>query len=366
MEVIVCTRLQNDGKWITDEGFKYLPIPFVKEGRHPMRELSAVIKLARLYRREQPDIVHHICMKPILYGSWAARLAGIPAVVNTFAGLGFVFMSNGWRSQLLRAVLTPCLRSALALRNSRAVFENTADRQRLISAKVVRQECTTTIGGTGVDINKFSPMDESEKTPIVVLVCRMLWDKGVEDFVQAARRLKKESVEARFVLVGMPDPHSPTSIPEERLLSWQNEGVIEWWGYRDDMPKLIGSSHIVVLPTLYEGLPTVLLEAGACARPVVATAIPGCQEVVRDGENGFLIPPKDPDTLAKAIKVLLENPVLRARMGRRGREIVERKFSAERVSKQILSVYRDLLDNSSSMHDRVNKRDHDTVLHGRL
>ena len=349
MEVLVCTRADDDGKWIKDEGFTYLPIPFVKEGRQPLQELLGVFKLAKLYRQEKPDIVHHLCMKPILYGSSAARLAGIPAVVNTFTGLGFVFMKNGWRSRVLRAALVPSLRWAFGHPNCRAVFENSADRERLIYAKIVRRERTLIISGTGVDIGKFMPMAEEEETPIVVLACRMLWDKGVADFVEAARLLKKQNVAVRCVLVGTPDPGSPTSISEERLLSWQQERVVEWWGYREDMPRILRSAHVVVLPSFYEGLPTILLEACASARPVVTTAIPGCQAVVRDGENGFLVPVKDPGALARAIKVLLENPALRTRMGTRGREIVVREFSLGRVTKQVITVYRELLDNVCSV-----------------
>jgi glycosyltransferase involved in cell wall biosynthesis len=347
MEVLVVTHADDNGKRILDEGFKYLPIPFMKGGRQPLRELAAIRKLAQLYRREKPDIVHHICMKPVLYGSWAARLAGIPAVVNTFAGLGSYFQPNGWHARLVRAGLTAGLRSAFWLPNSRALFENSADRERLIRAKVVSRKRTVMISGTGVDIYKFTHVPEREGTPTVVLACRMLWLKGVGDFVQAAKLLKAWKVPARLVLVGMPDAGSPSSISEAQLVAWQEQGAVEWWRYREDMPEVLSSAHVVVLPTFYgEGLPKILLEAGACGRPVVATAIPGCADVVRDGVNGFLVPPKDPDALAKAITVLLKNPILRMRMGKRGREIVVREFPVELVGNQTLAVYRELLQDS--------------------
>jgi glycosyltransferase involved in cell wall biosynthesis len=349
MDVVVVTRAEDNGKRILNEGFQYRPIPFVKGGRQPLRELAAIIKLAQLYRREKPDIVHHICMKPVLYGSWAARLAGIPAVVNTFAGLGFYFLAKGWRTRLVRAGLTAGLRTAFTLPNCRALFENSADRDRLIRAKVVSREHTVMISGTGVDTSKFAPASEREGTPIVVLACRMLWDKGVGDFVQAAKLLKEWQVPARFVLVGTPDPDNPSNIAEAQLIAWHQQGTVEWWGYRDDMPEVLVSAHIVVLPSSSEGLPKILLEAGACERPVVATAIPGCKEVVRDGENGFLVPPKDPDSLAKAITVLLKNPILRIRMGKRGRKIVVREFRVKLVGNQNLAVYRELLQNSRSI-----------------
>jgi glycosyltransferase involved in cell wall biosynthesis len=224
------------------------------------------------------------------------------------------------------------------------LFENPTDRDRLIRAKVVRPENTVIVGGTGVDINKFTPMPEEGGTPVIVLACRMLWDKGVGDFVEAARLLSDQKVPGRFVLIGTPDAGNPASIPEAQLLMWQREGIVEWWGYRENMPEVLASAHVVVLPSFHEGLPKILLEAGACARPVVATAIPGCTEIVRDGENGILVPPKDPVTLAKAIKVLLENPILRRRMGKYGREIVVREYSADLVADQILAVYHGLIE----------------------
>ena len=350
MEVLITTLAQDNGKWIEEEGFRYLPIPFVKGGsRHPVRELSAVIQLANLYRREQPHIVHHVAMKPILYGSWAARLAKVPAVVNAFGGLGFVFVADSWQSRLLRIGVKAGLRSALRFRNARVIFQNSENCERLIREKVVKRDQSVIIRGVGVDISKFAPHAENTGVPIIVLAGRMLWDKGVGEFVEAARLLKRDNVLARCVLVGRHDPGSPTSISKDQLLSWQQEGTIEWWGHRDDMPEILASAHVVVLPTFYgEGLPKILLEACACARPVVATAIPGCTEIVRDGENGFLIPQKDPDTLAKSIMVLLKNPALRRRMGNRGREIVVREFAAGETAKQTLAVYRELLQNSTS------------------
>jgi glycosyltransferase involved in cell wall biosynthesis len=347
MRVSIATLAHDDGKWIRDEGFRYLPIPFVKGGRHPLGELAAVIKLARLYRTEQPDIVHHVALKPILYGSWAARLAKVPAVVNAFGGLGYVFVADGWRSYPLRMGIKAGLRYALGLPNSRVICQTSENCEQLITEKVVKQNQAVIIRGVGVDLSIFRPRTENTGTPIIVLACRMLWDKGVGDFVQAARILKQQKMGARCVLVGRQDPGSPTGVPENQLLAWQNEGVVEWWGNCDDMPNVLAAAHVVVLPTFYgEGIPKILLEASACARPVVTTSIPGCKEVVRDGENGFLIPQKDPQALANALTVLLKNPDLRRRMGSRGREIVAREFSAGEMARQTLAVYEELLESS--------------------
>jgi glycosyltransferase involved in cell wall biosynthesis len=345
MEVLVATLAEDNGKWIRDEGFKYLPIPFVKGTRNPLLEMFAVIKLSQLYRRERPDIVHHVALKPILYGSWATRLARVPAVVNAFGGLGFVFLATDWRARLLRIGVTAVLRSALSLTNSCVLFQNSGDRDKLIKRNIVQQSQTVIIPGTGVDTKVFTPQPEDTGVPVVILGSRMLWDKGVGEFVQAAQLLKQEKIAVRCVLVGRTDVRSPTHIPEAQLLEWQKQGLVEWWGHQDDMPQVLSAAHVVVLPSYYEGFPKVLLEACACGKPVVATAIPGCKEIVRGGENGFLIPAKDPGALAKAIRVLLENPALRARMGKRGREIAEREFSADRMARQTLAVYQELLEN---------------------
>jgi Glycosyltransferase len=215
----------------------------------------------------------------------------------------------------------------------------------MLRQRIVQSSQTVIIPGVGVDTAAFTPHPEMSGLPVIVLACRMLWDKGVGEFVHAARLLKQQNVGARFVLVGRTDFGNPTHIPESQLRTWQNEDVVEWWGHRDDMPEVLAGAHVVVLPSYYEGFPKILLEACSCAKPVIATAIPGCVQIVRDGENGFLIPPKDPEALAKVIRVLLENPLLRTRLGTRGREIVEREFTATRMAKRTLAVYHELLAN---------------------
>ncbi len=348
IEVVVVTRSPDNGTWLEKQGYRFIPIPLYRKGRNPLRECLSIVRLVQIYRHEKPSIVHHFHMKPVLYGSWAARFAHVPAVVNTFCGLGYVFTSDDWRCRLLRGALTVGLRSALALPNSRALFENHADRERLIRAKIVKSEQTTVVSGAGVDITKFTPMPEQSGTPLIVLASRMIWDKGVGDFVEAARLLREQKIPGRFVLVGSPDPDNPSSISESQLKAWQEEGVIEWWGWRQDMLAILTAAHIFVLPTFYgEGIPRILLEACACARAVVTTTNPGCTDLVHDGSNGLLVPPKDPRSLARAIRTLLEDPATRMRMGRNGRERVVNAFSTDRVISQTFHVYEELLRNSS-------------------
>lgn len=343
LDVLVVTRIGDYEKPLKEEGFTLVPIPFLRRGREPVGELCGVLKLAGLYRRLRPDIVHHVAMKPILYGSWAARLAGVPAVVNAVAGLGYGFIAQGWQAGVLRAGLRAGLRSAFALPNSKVVFQNREDFERMVRERVVRRERVVLIRGAGVDLTKYRPSEERAGVPMVVYGGRMLWHKGIKEFADAARLLKQRHIPARFVLVGKTDPDNPDSLSEDQLLSYEKEGIIEWWGYREDIAEILAGAQVVVLPSYTEGLPKILLEACACARPVVACSNAGSREIVRDGDNGFLIPPKDAGALAEAITTLLEDPRLRQRMGERGRNIMITEFSVEQVVRQTLQVYDELL-----------------------
>jgi glycosyltransferase involved in cell wall biosynthesis len=346
MEVFVSTFAEDGGKWIKDEGFTYLPIPFLKGSRNPFRDLYAVFRLTQLYRQVRPDIVHQVAMKPILYGSLAARAAKVPCVVNAFGGLGYFFGTGGAAGRVLRMGMKAILRLALAIPNSRTIVQTQSDRNCLNREGIARQNRTVVIRGVGADMTMFTPQWEAPQDPVILHASRMIWSKGVGDFVEAAKLSKQQGVNARFVLVGRTDPAAPQAISEPQLLAWQKEGVVEWWGHRDDMPNVIGRTWMVVLPTFYgEGIPKILIEACACGKPVITTPISGCSDIIRDGENGFVVPQKDPRALAKAIQVLVENPVLRRRMGMRGREIVVDEFTSQRMARQTLAVYQELLEN---------------------
>jgi len=201
----------------------------------------------------------------------------------------------------------------------------------------------TIVRGSGVDVKKFIPAEESTGVPIVMLASRMLWDKGVGEFIEAAKILKQEGVEARFVLVGDSDPENPASIPNAQLSEWHELGIVEWWGERGNMHEMLTQAHIVCLPSYREGLPKVLLEAASCGKPIIATDVPGCREIVHNGENGILVPLKDSSSLASAMKELINNPEKRKIIGINGRRLVENEFSEEIVVSQTLKVYQELL-----------------------
>jgi glycosyltransferase involved in cell wall biosynthesis len=348
-DVIVATRVTDHGARIRGEGFQLEPLELVRRSRNPLREAIAVAELVRLYRRVRPDIVHHVAMKPILYGSLVAWFTRVPAVINAFAGLGYTFMDD--RNRLLRWCVKTALRTVLALGHSVVLVQNHDDQDRLVGEGVVPVSRTRIIAGSGIDIAVYSLQLQPPGVPIVVLPARMLWDKGVGEFVEAARGLKRKGAHARFVLVGRRDEHNPAAIPETRLREWVKEGVVEWWGHREDMPAVYAAAMLVVLPSYREGLPKVLLEAAACGKAMVATDVPGCREIVRDRFNGLLVSPRDSMALANAMEGLLSDQESREIMGQRSRTLALSEWSGSRISEQVLTLYHDVLK-SSSIADR--------------
>jgi glycosyltransferase involved in cell wall biosynthesis len=282
-------------------------------------------------------------MKPVLYGSFAAWVTRIPAVINVFGGLGYTFTDRPQESSVLRSLLQRGLRRAIAVSRSVVVVQNPDDRDVLVQEKVVTSSQVRLIAGSGVDVHRFVPVDSPAGHPIVMLIGRMLWDKGVGEFVDAVVLLKQRNVDARFVLVGRCDQGNPTAIAEAQLQRWTQDHGIEWWGHREDLPEVIGRATLVVLPSYREGLPKVLLEAAACGKAVIATDVPGCREVVQHQKTGLLVPARDPVALADAIASLLTNHELRAAMGVSGREFVVREHSKEKIGRHFLDLYQERL-----------------------
>ena len=339
-EVVVVTRTNKHAEKIRQYGARVIPFGISRRGSNPFREFLTVMRLAQIYRKEQPDIVHHVAMKPILYGSLVSHLMRIPHTINWVSGMGWLFVSNNRRAKILQIAVRKML--GLLLRGTLVIVENKDD-QAIIANLGVAAQHIHLVRGAGVDTLVYAPSPEPDGVQLVVLPARMLWDKGVEEFVDAARQLRQRGVKARFVLVGEPDAENPASVPEYQLIAWQKEGVVEWWGRREDMPQVLAQSHIVCLPSYREGLPKSLLEAASCARPVVTTDVPGCREIVRDGDNGLLVEARNATALADALARLLADPELRQRMGQRGRERVLNEFAQERIVDQVLALYREVL-----------------------
>ena len=342
-DVAVVTNVNEHADVIRRAGIRLIPFDLSRKGMNPASELAVLARLVALYRKEKPDIVHQVAMKPVLYGSLAARLSGVSRVVNALAGLGYIFTSDQPKARFLRPVIGSAFRGLLNSRRSRLILQNQDDRAKFIRKRFISEKRIRLIRGSGVDTAVFVPTPEPPGVPVVILPSRMLWDKGVREFVDAAGQLKKRGISARFVLVGDADPHNPSAIPTEQLTAWHAEGAVEWWGRRDDMPAVFEQSHIVCLPSYREGLPKVLLEAASCGRPIVTTDTPGCRDVVRQGENGLLVPVRGTAELADALQLLIEQPELRKKMGCKGREIVVSEFALEKVVAKTMNIYRELL-----------------------
>ena len=342
-DVSIASRVTAHGERIQREGFQLLPISLFRRGKNPFVELAAVLELVRLYRRERPAIVHHVALKPILYGSLAAWISGVPVVVNAFAGLGYAFTDETRRKSMAHRFLCRALTTLLRLSKSVIIFQNKDDRALLLEEGVVEIQQTQIIPGSGVDTKNFNVRPSVGDCPIVMLASRMLWDKGIGEFVEASRRLKQNGLPARYVLVGRCDEHNPAAIEPTQLRQWVEEGVVEWWEHRDEMSSTLASATIVVLPSYREGLPKVLLEAAACGKPLIATDVPGCREIVMHGVNGLLVAARDSAALAVAIDTLLRDSSRRAAMGMAGRETVTRMFSVEKIAGQFVDLYRELL-----------------------
>ncbi len=346
-EVVVAAGPTGDGPAIEAEGLRFVPLPFDRGGRSAANDARTLARLCALYRREAPDLAHHVTIKPVLYGSLAARLARTPAVVNAISGLGFVFIERAApspRDALLRGGVLGAYRLALDAPRARAVFQNEDDRAFFVRRRLVHPARAALVRGSGVDTARFKlePLPDGGE-PLVVLPARLLWDKGVGEFVAAARALKAAGVRARFALVGAPDAGNPASVSEAQLAAWRDEGAVEWWGHRRDMPAVYASAHVVALPSYREGLPLALVEASASGRACVTTDVPGCRDVVRGGETGWVVPARDAGALARALAEALGDRAELARRGDAARRHVERDFSLEAVVTAHLQIYRDLL-----------------------
>jgi glycosyltransferase involved in cell wall biosynthesis len=341
-DVVVATRVDRHGERIVDAGLRLCPIAFNRSGLNPLEELRTLIDVVRAYRREKPDIVHHVALKPIIYGSLAARLSGIGGIVNALAGFGYVFSSSGLLAKILRAVVKPLLKFALGGSNSRLIVQNRDHYERILRDGWVKPGAVSLIRGAGIDPAAFQVANAASDPPLVVLPARLLWEKGVGEFVEAAKRLRARGVDARFVLVGRPDPANPASVGDRDVDAWVREGVVEAWGWREDMVSVFAQAQIACLPSYHEGLPRSLLEAAASGCAMVATDIPGCREIVRPGVTGWLVPAQDTGALVDALQQAIAHPALRRQYGAAARALIASDFSVARVAGETIAIYREL------------------------
>lgn len=338
-DVGVITRVGRHADAIREAGLRLYPLAFDRGGMNPFRDLGTLGRLLRLYRRTRPAIVHHVAMKPVIYGSLAARASGVPAIVNALSGLGYVFSSSETGARRLRVLVTQLMRLALRGRHQRLIVQNVQDREAVLGLALTTPDSVRMIRGAGVDPAAFRQVMQDVACPTVLLPARFLRDKGLREFAAAARVLKQRGVRARFVLVGRPDPENPASIDAADVQRWVEEGILENLGWRDDMPEILSQSQIVCLPSYHEGLPKALLEAAASGCAIVATDIAGCRELIANGRTGWLVPPRDVNALATALQAAIENTELRKRYASEARAAVVAEFSVQRVIADTLAIY---------------------------
>lgn len=344
---VACSDLGHAQK-IRDLGFIYHELDLNRGGLNPFADFGQFVKLVFFLAKLRPDILQNVSIKPVIYGSTAGTIVGLKRIVNLVNGLGYAFERQGLKGEVVHFVAVNLYRNALALPGVRVIFQNPDDRQYFIDHRMVEHHKTILIRGSGVDMLKFAatPLPHDD-VPIVLFVGRLLWSKGIQELVDAAAKLRNEGMRFRLLIVGAPDDRNPEAVPTDVLKAWHEQGLLEWMGRQTEMPRFYREASIVCLPTNYrEGLPLTLLEAASTGRPLVATDIPGCREVVRTGVNGFLVPPKNSEALAGALRQLLADPELRQKMGQASTQLVASEFSSEHVQRQLLAVYDSLFHNA--------------------
>jgi len=328
---------------IVDAGLTWHPIRLDQHGTRPTRELVTLIDILRLLRRLRPDLLHTVTIKPVLYGGLAARLTGVRGVVAALSGLGRTFRDEQGEPRLPGGALRATLRSALPATTTRVLLQNEDDAGMLVRSGIVRPDRVHVVPGSGVDLDRFHPPStprDTSATPTFLLSGRMMWQKGVGEFVELARRLGDRG---RFLVAGYSEDGSPDMVPDRQLEEWAAAGTIEWLGNHPDVPALLRRVDVVVLPSTYgEGVPKALIEAAAAGCAIITTDTPGCRDICRDGVNGLLVTPRDVDGLERAARTLAADPALRERMGLESRRIAERGFGLDSVIARTLDIYAEL------------------------
>ncbi len=341
-EVALATRINKHRKTIEDRGIKIFEWRLNRGSLNPIREMMAIFSLIKIMLVFKPNIIHAVAQKPLIYAGLAKKIYYNSSLVGTLGGVGFVFTSKNWKAKLLKPLLRFLLKLALNGEKIRLILQNKDNVNTIEKINIINKNYIRLVRGAGVEIKKFLPSKIPSGTPTVILPGRMLWDKGVGEFVRVAKRIKGRNIKARFVLVGDIDLNNPESIKQTQIDKWMKSGIIEQWGRCDNMEKVYKKSSIVCLPSYNEGLPKVLLEAGSSSRPTIAFDVPGCREVITNNVNGFLVQFGNENALETALTILINNEKLCEKMGKSGRKIVERHFASEIINSQTFNIWNEV------------------------
>ncbi len=346
-EVHVACGITDKKEYLESLGLIVHPLNLSRGSTGIVQEFKSFRDIFKVLKEVKADVVHFVTIKPVLYGGIASRVLGIKNRVFAISGMGYVFTSEKKKTSMLKFFILQLYRMALGGKTSRVIVQNTDDRDILTRFNIIEEKQETLIRGSGVSLETHTYEKEPDGTPIVVMASRLLKDKGVMEFVEAAQMLQKKGVLAKFKLYGDIDEHNPASLTRNEVDEIKKESFVEVHGYTDDIAEVFSASNIVVLPSYREGLPKVLIEAAACGRAVVTTDVPGCRDAIEENQTGLLVKAKDSHSLAEAIEKLVKDKALREKMGKAGRELAEKEFSIEKVIDTHLDIYQSFYEGAS-------------------
>jgi glycosyltransferase involved in cell wall biosynthesis len=335
-EVHIACGITNNREYMESLGLIVHPIDIIRSGKNILKEIKVFFQIYKVLIRINPAIAHFVSIKPVIYGGIASRYINISRKVFSISGLGYVFIKQGLKAYLFKAVIKILYKIALSGRNTNIIIQNPDDE---VIIKSLTRAPTYLIKGSGVDLNKYTYTYESNKNLRVCMACRLLKDKGVYEYIKAAKLLKKKYSNVEFDLFGDIDPPNPSSISIHDIKKIKAEGVVNINGYTPNITRIFADSHIVVLPSYREGLPKVLMEAAACGRAIVTTDVPGCRDAIISNVTGLLCKVRDPKSLSEMIEKLIEDESLRKKMGQSARNMALKEFDINIVIKKHFDIY---------------------------
>lgn len=347
-EVVMLSPPGDFGARFAEHGIRWVTLAMDRASLNPAREAVTLRKLVQVLKAERPDLLHNFTVKCAVYGALAARVAKVPAVVNAVAGMGYVFTSNRLKARALRPIVKTLMRSTLGSGHSRLILQNPDDADAFAASRLVPLQKIRVIRSSGVDTSRFRPasIDLQLRRPLrVLLAARLLWEKGIREFVDAAALLRQQGRDMEFLLAGMPDPGNPRSVERQHVEQWQKQGLVSWLGHVEDMPALLNSVDVMALPSYYrEGVPKSLIEGAASGLALVTTNLPGCREVVtQHGVDGLHVEPRDAQSLAVLLMNLDDDRGLLRRLGATARQRALSDFDERMVIERTLEVYDELV-----------------------